>query len=1127
MSEFKHPYYIVSPDYRESSGGIQALHKLCHQINLQGGSAWMVDCNTVNPAWKTPRLDAETWRQHKTAQLTPIAVYPEIYSGNPLNADVCVRYMLNHEALLNGNRLNESDEDLFFWYSSQLIINEPDVDFLTMVGPDLALFYDDGRVKTTTLLYLNRVPEDKIDFTTLPDDIVIISVKHPRPLVELAEILKSAKVMYTFEWSGTCNLAALCGVPVVSRVAPGYEKLAISDASIRDMGGAGVCFSDDADELQRTRALLWKVRDHMKRFEAEFSQQLRHFFIKTQTAARIKNQEKYLSTDEWLARYPAEKHPQDSAEAGLSVRVIVLDDDRSGACSSTLSSLRSLGLEAEIYVTAEQAEDKGDFSGWLNNLLMADSCEWVLLLRAGDRIYPALFSRLLLHKAQIAASLAFYSDSVVRHADGVSEFYLPDFDQDYFLAVPERFARGAFFRRELCLEIIRARNISPHTVETDFLLQLISAGLAADIRHVPVPLFQLVAKENEHLPLKASLLAEHLAGSGYQQASIEREGPAFNVRYNAGGISKLTVIFVVEDEINRFKRTLATFVDTVADVDYEIIFIDNGSTDPAVREWLSSLAKINNAVFRVFFVDEKINAVSAMSYGISVARGEFTLCLSAGIYFNNTGWLEALLNHCGRAELLACAPFLIDKREALFSSGVVEGRFRRKYGQAEAVASTNLLCLTDLVAPQQHQLLTTECIMMRTAACQQAGGLDEQFATLPEAISDLLLRASLSGGVSIAVPLSRVGYDDVLSDVSLISGNRLFTEKWLHHLARDPASNPNISREGGEVVRENNHSLLAARSGFPLSALLLFNSDDHDEVQRVKERSRLTTPSGSLTVALACQCATPVELYRLNPAYIVFSDSVASRQAQLIENKAVLPDTRFVVEVTRASFHPCDGSDEWLERADTLLVRNSAALTLFRHKHTVLQADKLGTAWQQLSQPGHHRSEHSGKPRVGVVLTDLLTEDWMLIDALVREMSEHVHWIIYGACPDAWKHVIHEYHRKVPQSRLPARFQSLKLDLALAPLSEILPNQAEGHRVIAQLGACGYPVLASDHAAYKAIISAKRVKNKTSQWRFMLNKLIDNPPLLRALGEALYEEVNASWIHLPDELPAWLKTQSG
>ena len=76
--------------------------------------------------------------------------------------------------------------------------------------------------------------------------------------------------------------------------------------------------------------------------------------------------------------------------------------------------------------------------------------------------------------------------------------------------------------------------------------------------------------------------------------------------------------------------------------------------------------------------------------------------------------------------------------------------------------------------------------------------------------------------------------------------------------------------------------------------------------------------------------------------------------------------------------------------------------------------------------------------------------------------------------------------------------------------------------MIAQLGACGYLVLASDHHAFKEIISVERIKNKTSQWRFMINKIINNPLLMRTLGENLYQEVNNRWIYQPGELPKWL-----
>ena len=82
--------------------------------------------------------------EHTVNHKVAIAVYPEIVVGNPLNAKVCVRYMLNHEGLLNGTLMEEGVDDLFFWYSSQLIVKEPNPDFLTLVGPDMSIFSTTG-----------------------------------------------------------------------------------------------------------------------------------------------------------------------------------------------------------------------------------------------------------------------------------------------------------------------------------------------------------------------------------------------------------------------------------------------------------------------------------------------------------------------------------------------------------------------------------------------------------------------------------------------------------------------------------------------------------------------------------------------------------------------------------------------------------------------------------------------------------------------------------------------------------------------------------------------------------------------------------------------------------------------
>ncbi|MCX2201102.1 hypothetical protein LDO48_14015 [Pantoea agglomerans] len=70
------------------------------------------------------------------------------------------------------------------------------------------------------------------------------------------------------------------------------------------------------------------------------------------------------------------------------------------------------------------------------------------------------------------------------------------------------------------------------------MLQLVNAGLSADIQHVPLPLLALSLTENDNHLLKQSLLAEHLTLRGCSNALIERKNNAFNIDFNASDIKK-------------------------------------------------------------------------------------------------------------------------------------------------------------------------------------------------------------------------------------------------------------------------------------------------------------------------------------------------------------------------------------------------------------------------------------------------------------------------------------------------------------------------------------------------------------------------------------------------------------
>ena len=282
-----HPYYIAAPNYVESSGGVMALHYLCHALNLKGRDAYIAFAAKSSPELKTPFLTPEIMTRHERDRKVPIAVYPETLSGNPLLVPVCVRYLLNREGLISGRSMDAGKEDLFFWYSNRFV-DEKDGEnprYLTVPYTNLDLFQPDPqRERRGTLLYVNRIPEAEIDFSRLPKDIEVLSNRRPVPLKDLAKILQGAKLLYSFEFSGTCSLARLCGCPVVYLRHPRHERLAVP-AAIPAEEFPGCAFSDTPEAIEHARKTLPLCRPYFKKLCEPFWSQLDDFIQITQARA--------------------------------------------------------------------------------------------------------------------------------------------------------------------------------------------------------------------------------------------------------------------------------------------------------------------------------------------------------------------------------------------------------------------------------------------------------------------------------------------------------------------------------------------------------------------------------------------------------------------------------------------------------------------------------------------------------------------------------------------------------------------------------------------------------------------------------------------------------------------------
>lgn len=1121
-----HPYYIMAPDYRESSGGIQVLHKLCHRINQQGGEAWMAGCSQVNPAWQTPLLTMDKMREHTANHKVAIAVYPEIVVGNPLDSKVCARYMLNHEGLLNGTLMEESVDDLIFWYSSQLIVKEPNPDFLTLVGPDMSLFYDDGREKTSKLLYLNRVPEACVDFSRLPTDINIISVQKPLPLNALAEILKSASVMYTFEWSGTCNLAALCGTPVVAMVAPGYEKLAISAASLADMGNAGVSWSDDEASLAAVRKDIYKVKEQLQKYEDKFYQQLGVFFDKTQQAAQRLAAVERLDFSRLIHRPAADCLPAHADGAAL-LWIVLADEHNADQLDATLASLAGLTSPgeqpAQVAVIATfplyrqdaiclQLDAQRGLEAQLRQLMAETDAEWLSFMQAGEKVSQNSYPWLTRFLAGCENDNAVYTDKLFADKMGhIEAALLPTFDMDRFISLPAVNGRNWIYKKAFAQQALGEAEIAFTNPDLGLIAWLAESQQTGTIRHFAEPLFIVKSDLMLHHHADAARLKKMLNRLGYQNAAIRLEQSAYyRADYNLHLAPKVSVVIIADDELNALQQCVTSFMQTVPDYDYELIIINNGCRSPLLESWLQGLSEIDPARFRVLSAETPQKEAFLFNQAVAIATGEVVLKIDRQLSFMQPRWLTALVDHLARPDVGAVTGKIMKSDGRIYSAGMIMGFHHSAFpaGFNEAGEAPGYCHRFNLV--QSFSTLSCEMLMVSRERLIALGGVDESFDAFQEAINDLCLQLGAAGLKNIMTPAAVVRISkEAPSSLNVSQHDRhILYARWLHVIADDPASHPYLALSG-HVYRLAEEEVITAilhqrKKNQTRRLACLFAKAENAAAAQFIHHLRALEHAGEITFTLFTPPFDMIAILREKPQLVILDNASLACYRELEIIRHYLPDSQFLLFV--ADTLNIEQDAHFLQAAPLLnkvILRNKNTGAIpagFRHAVVPLP-DALHAAFSAPTL----RATKAQRPRVGLFLNDLAENDWKFLLPVLKELADEMDFIVYGEFPASIRAVAKEYHRKVNAEKLPRTLGALDLDLALFPTEAA--SFASGPYMLLAAAAAGCNIICSDTEAYNVDAPIVRIKNKKSLWKYSIRQALGDRALNEEKGLAIRENV--------------------
>lgn len=1100
------PYILLAPGYKESSLGIQVVHRLCHLLNEAGHDARLIECE-VNPAWNTPVISFEDHLAYSEGGEPFIAIYPEVVEGNPLNAPVVVRYMLNREGVIEKNSMEARAEDLYFWYRSEFAGKAFQPDLLTLEAYDTSLFCDDAPVKDLDLLYLNRVPAAKIDFSTLPAGIRVLSMQNPLTLAELAAVLKRGRVMYSYESSGTCFLANLCGCPVVARTLPGYEKFAITDSTLTDNAG-GIAWHDSPDEIERVRLTLPEVRQWLYKRREDVDRQLQTFISVTQQRAAEKRQHlPGYSTQNWLklrGMTPDQQRQMAQHVAGLqepqSLLIVVRNDSHdSHAVELTLNSLATC-RETYPYFRVVLTHNAGSINvlpDWVSvststSLLSHAQEQWMQVVAAGTLYVSDSFSTVGLSLNQGSDCFAIYTDELIQEEKGEYTSALrPDFNLDLILSMPWLYARRWLFRVDVLNTVPVELPVHSPGWELEAITRLIEQEGISGIGHISEP--QLVVPRTllHPEPIDIAIIQRHLQQRGYPAAEVRVNGNhSWHLCYGETPSCFVSVIMPASQDLKNMQVGINQMLSNTSHEHYEIIIVRDRAMNSAVNQWLDTIdeAKINK--IQIITVAETANDAARYNAGAAAARGDYILLVNPYVIVIEKDWLTHLLNHAQRPEIGSVGSKIISlNRHLVLSAGEMLGGEDLCAPVGYGAAANEGGYMGRLQSDQNYTVLNYSSLMIKKEAWDNVAGMDDSLPSLQQQNIDLCLKLRHAGYMSVWTPHSVIACDvyhlypqTKRMTLEEEQGRSRLYANWLSQLLRDPSYNDNFS-----------------------SLRRLFKPECRPAFIRhpFADRQRPVV----LGIALPCQAGQPATLTAITDSLTrrQYINGLVTENAQdyslihridadaIVIEDTLSAETYSVISQLRKR-HSCVISQiispSWIiaqgrhlpefKGIDRLIVQNHAQAEALRHSdRPVAILSRALIPFTPLQKVTRREGE---KLRVLCNTCELNDADIELIHNLVRELASEVTWQVLGPLPAGWEPWIEEHYRYPGHEYYLPFLASIDTDLAIVPRADTKFNRLKDNFCLLETAACAIPALVSDVGSLQSHIPAIRVRNRKVDW---------------------------------------------
>ena len=296
-------------------------------------------------------------------------------------------------------------------------------------------------------------------------------------------------------------------------------------------------------------------------------------------------------------------------------------------------------------------------------------------------------------------------------------------------------------------------------------------------------------------------LGDHLARIGLkgEVTSLIAAG-AYRIRYELNGTPKVSVLIPSKDHADDLSKCIGSLIKKTTYPNWEIVIIDNGSTQPEVFSFYDRITK--DARIRVVTWNEDFNYPKINNYGAGFAGGEYLILLNNDMQIITPEWIEEMLMFAQRGDVGAVGAKLYYPNETVQHAGVcvgIGGYAGHYFRHAER---SSFGYMGRLAYAQDLSAVTAACMMIPRSVWDRLNGLDPEYTVAVNDV-DLCLRIREAGYLIVWTPFAELyhyesksrGRDDIGQNHERFQREvAMFRKRWGEELNRgDPYFNPNFS----------------------------------------------------------------------------------------------------------------------------------------------------------------------------------------------------------------------------------------------------------------------------------------------------------------------------------------------